>query len=89
MIVAKLSNHEAQMIAEEIRHDAWEILIAFDPVDKAFKFKVNNGVWSPPFGEFQQPDLASARDWVDKVNHFTALVAYEWRKQMRGGIREG
>lgn len=54
MLIVKLTRAEAAMVAAEIsRSDVYTVRVAFDLTDKAFKVKVNEGVWSPPIGEPQ------------------------------------
>lgn len=80
MIAASLNYHEGHLIFDMLinRLSTDTILIAFDPVDKAFKFKVNNGAWSPPMGSFVQPPLAEARAFTEALDAFTASVAHDW-----------
>jgi hypothetical protein len=75
MIMATLSAAEREEIAEMFKHPAWEVIIAFDPIDQAFKFKVDQGIWSPPFGAFQTPDNTSLRSFVSSLQEFINRVA--------------
>ena len=51
MFVIKLTNNEAQEVAEALASASWEVLVAYDPIDKAFKVKIDGGIWSPPMGQ--------------------------------------
>jgi hypothetical protein len=51
--VIRLSRAETVELADEInaavRHRA-DVRVWVDPLDGAFKVKLNNGTWSPPLG---------------------------------------
>lgn len=85
MIIAKLSQHDCDQIAMIVaNNDQWdEVLIAFDPIDQAFKFKINQGTWTPPIGTFQPPDFASSRSWWSNLLAF----GQETITKVRGTIR--
>jgi hypothetical protein len=51
MYVVKLTNNEAQQIAEAMANASWEVLVAYDPIDDAFKVKIDGAIWSPPMGQ--------------------------------------
>lgn len=49
--IARLPKGEVDVITEELKDAKWEVLIAYDEIDGSFKFKIDGGVWSPPFGD--------------------------------------
>lgn len=51
MYVVKLTKEEAAMVAFALDHATYEVLVAYDPMDKAFKVKTDNRAWSPPLGK--------------------------------------
>ena len=59
----RLSTEEIQSIINKLTcypgGPVWstiDVLVAIDPIDRAFKMKINNGVWSPPMGEVVHDD---------------------------------
>jgi hypothetical protein len=42
-------NAEVPMIIDALKSALYEVLIAYDPIDEAIKFKIDNGSWTPPF----------------------------------------
>lgn len=50
MIIAKLTHDEKDEIIGYLTGQHYEMLIAYDPVDEAFKVKVDGHSWSRPLG---------------------------------------
>lgn len=50
MKIADLSPSQVDMlaIAVDIAAEGELLMLAFDPIDNSIKWKVGNGVWSPP-----------------------------------------
>lgn len=55
MMVIKLSPSDALQVTEAMRRADYEILVAVDTIDEAFKVKVDGGTWSPPLGKVVRP----------------------------------
>ena len=47
----RLSSQERQNLADALNDARYEIIVATDDIDDAFKIKVDGGCWSPPMGE--------------------------------------
>ena len=50
MDIIQIELPDAEMLAEALTSARFEVLVAFDPIDAAFKFKIDGGTWSPPMG---------------------------------------
>jgi hypothetical protein len=55
MMVIKLTPAECYQVTEAIRRADYEVLVAVDTIDEAFKVKVDGGTWSPPLGKVVRP----------------------------------
>lgn len=57
MIPVQMSPEEIDVIISTLNgingDRVHSLVIAYDPIDRAIKFKLNGGRWSPPFGEAQ------------------------------------
>ncbi len=51
MRVIRLELPVAEEVADALREARFEVLVAVDDIDGAFKIKIDGGTWSPPMGE--------------------------------------
>lgn len=51
MRVIRLELPVAEEVADALREARFEVLVAVDDLDGAFKIKIDGGTWSPPMGE--------------------------------------
>lgn len=52
MNVIQLDTYEIKSIVDGLSSlEITDLSIAYDPIDRAIKFKINRGIWSPPFGK--------------------------------------
>jgi hypothetical protein len=49
--VISLSLEETRALIEDLQAAGHEVLVATDPIDRAFKVKIDGGAWSPPMGK--------------------------------------
>jgi hypothetical protein len=50
MYVVQIELSEAEEIADALKSARFEVLVAYDEMDEAFKVKIDGGTWSPPMG---------------------------------------
>lgn len=50
ILIVSLSLEQAAMVKEALEHARFEVLVGVDLLDRAFKLKIDGGVWSPPMG---------------------------------------
>ena len=50
MYIVQIELPEAEQIADALMSARFEVLVAYDEMDEAFKVKIDGGVWSPPIG---------------------------------------
>jgi hypothetical protein len=50
MPIYSLSREEVRRLIEILTNSTTEVLVGTDPIDDAFKIKVDGGIWSPPMG---------------------------------------
>jgi hypothetical protein len=50
--IYQMSPQDVRMLKNALENvtDFDEVLFGSDPIDQAFKFKINGGIWSPPMG---------------------------------------
>jgi hypothetical protein len=51
MTIYKLSLFERDQLMVALENAKAEILVGSDPIDRAFKVKIDGGLWTPPMGE--------------------------------------
>ena len=51
MQVIRLELPVAEEVAQALQDARFEVLVAVDDIDGAFKIKIDGGTWSPPMGE--------------------------------------
>ncbi len=51
MMVIQLNELEREEVKRAVGNAKYEILVAVDPIDQAFKVKVDGGIWSRPMGK--------------------------------------
>ena len=51
MNIISLSREETETLIEDLQAANHEVLVATDPIDQAFKIKIDGGTWSPPMGK--------------------------------------
>lgn len=75
MLIIKLDETQAIVIGMALQEAHYEALVAFDPIDNAFKVKIDNGRWSPPMGIIVEspregiPPIDTAKCPVTKAQH--------------------
>lgn len=50
MLIVSLSPDQAADVAKALEAARFEVLVAVDLIDRAFKVKIDGGTWSPPMG---------------------------------------
>ncbi len=50
MTIYKLNPEEVRDLIRTLETSQYEVLVASDPIDSAFKIKIDGGRWSPPMG---------------------------------------
>jgi hypothetical protein len=48
--VYSLNRDEVHYLIGALQNSKVEVLVGTDPIDDAFKFKIDGGIWSPPIG---------------------------------------
>ena len=51
MQVVRLELPVAEEVAQALQEARFEVLVAYDEIDGAFKVKIDGGTWSPPMGQ--------------------------------------
>lgn len=50
MEIKSLNRDEVNQLIHALQVSTHEVLVGFDPIDDAFKWKIDGGLWSPPMG---------------------------------------
>jgi len=50
MEIKSLNRDEVNQLIHALQASTHEVLVGFDPIDDAFKWKIDGGLWSPPMG---------------------------------------
>lgn len=54
MVPVFLDREEITEVMAMMREYAWQFAVAYDPVERKIKFKVNGGSWSPGMGRVME-----------------------------------
>lgn len=46
----RLTKQEIADVIDALTRAKFDVLVAVDPIDQAFKVKIDGGTWSPPLG---------------------------------------
>lgn len=55
MMVIELNVEDRAQVAMALARAKYEVLVAVDTIDEAFKIKIDGGIWSPPLGRVVRP----------------------------------
>lgn len=76
MRVYELTDKEIDSLRRSLTGKVHAVKVAFDPLDDAVKFKLNDGSWSPPFGKRVAP--------ADDANLAVAALIAQFEAEAEG-----